>query len=184
MGVITNGSGGGGGNVRYNPANDMVEIKYNGTWTPWKQAYMTFDGTLYDNGDFAVPWDNNGYVRRSDWVCDGGANILTNNFTFTAPSTDNHSRVIITDDVIDVTNYTGINIEYNGTIYSSDITSVSGNCYIYVECIRQSSYNYLLVGFATQKAYYAEHSPHDFVVTNSSGQSSVKQPITKIWLSA
>lgn len=184
MGVITNGSGS-GGNVRYNPVNDMVEIKYNGTWTPWKQAYMTFDGTLYDNGDFAVPWDNNGYARETGTVCDGGANLLTNNFTFTAPSTVNHTRVIVTDDVIDVTNYTGLNVEYDGTIYSADITSLSGNCYIYVECVYKSPGWYLLAGLTTQKAYYDEHVLLNLAVVNGSGgQSPVEKPFTKVWLSA
>lgn len=181
MGVITNGSGGGGGNVRYNPDNDMVEIKYNGTWTPWKQAFMTFDGTIYDSGDWGVAYANPGDYYHNSTPIVGGL-ILNENNIGGAWGSATSIRLCGIDEAIDLTPYSRLICNYtvNGTagVVTVDVSSYSSSAYIYLNCGHGTTNYGCQLQLSTSKNL-SDWFTQGIIYSSS---SSANIAVTKIWL--
>ena len=185
MGVITNGSGGGaGGGIRYNAQTDMIQVKVNGTWvdTPYK-AYGTFDGTLYDGGVQAVPWDNTGYPSSTSATGWQGAVLSADSFKFNLPVAG-ENYAIITNDKIDLTGFNTLKCICNGTAYSLDVSQISESAYCIVNCYANGADWYYYLTASRTKEYYNQNQfnqtaggylPHG-------ARGTTMPSFTKVWL--
>lgn len=90
---------------------------------------------LYKDGVQKVEWDNSGiYKSSSTYTSDGGFILDSSSMNCPAITVSNtHNREIITNDVVDLSNYKTINIVYNGSNQLSlNVASVTSSAYIVI----------------------------------------------------
>ena len=122
-------------NVKYNPDSDTIQILYNGIWNNWKPAGLQTH-YLYNLGEFVTEMDNGVYKgTESAWNLSAFTNSESGLYIPTLGDLD--QKTIITNNIIDLSNYSALVIEYTygGTNYKKqvDISAVSSG---YIEaCI-------------------------------------------------
>lgn len=114
-------------NMKYNPDTDTIQIFYNGIWNDWKTGGLQTH-YLYNLGEFVIDMANGVYMTsEAAWTLSVFANTESGLYI---PSLSNlEQKTIITNDIIDLSNYSALVIEYTygGTNYKKqvDISTIS-----------------------------------------------------------
>ena len=177
------------GTVRYNPLNDIVEVKYNGEWHEWKTGNMqTF--YLYNEGEEVVDLDLNGYILDTNTTkCVPSRNADTISLTALA-STVYSSATVFTNEKFDLRDYTRLYalITNNGKIYQLDldVTDVSEG-YIAVTHQRNGSSAAICVErlsvVSTKANNFASYKIAEATATiNAAGTDELTSYLEKVWV--
>lgn len=119
--------GGGGSNVRWNSVTDRFEVLKNGNWVQSIRAFVN-NLPIWYGGVFGVPVLNGNY--RSSANMTPSAYTLAGTNLSTGTMENNTERSLITDQKIDLTNYSTIKVVTNLGTVTRDISSVSGSYYV------------------------------------------------------
>lgn len=138
---------------------------------------------LYKDGKQNVAWDNTGYRRSSAYTSDGGATLNEGNMTLIMPPSVLHCRSIITDNVIDLSEYSSLNVvyAYNGAehVKTLNISSISGSGYIVLQTLHFNEYHQFGVSVSLQKTDYGTNLIADSVEVEI-GNYNVT--VSRVWL--
>lgn len=137
---------------------------------------------LYKDGKQNVAWDNSGHKPFATYTSDGGATLNANNMTFDMPQVSKHSRAIVTNNVIDLSDYSTLKVvcNYNNAehVFTTDISNLLSSYYVAISTIRADSSYYVELCVSSQKDNYAEtYVKRD---TNIIGNYNVT--VSRVWL--
>lgn len=113
---------------------------------------------LYKDGKQNVPWDNSGYILADNYTCDGGATLNEGNLTLIMPPTNYHNRTIVSNSVVDVSEYSTLKVgyAYNNTYHelSVNVSSIGVGGYVSINTHRSSTGAYIFdVVLSTSKSF-------------------------------
>lgn len=142
-----------------------------------------FYNYIYKDGKQSVAWDNSGtYISESGYYSAGGATLNDGNMSFSTPSTSMYNRAIITDSVIDVSQYSTLKVAcvYNNAehVLSVDISSIVSSGYIALSQSNYSGQRFFTIVVATQKNNFSVNHLAQ-LVTNTNANSVV---VSRVWL--
>ncbi len=130
-------------------------------------------GVLYDNGKGIKNWDNSGYLANQNYSYKGGFDIQPN-YLYSKNTTNSKSNCIVTNEMVDLSKWSALNIVINNKSYSFDISSRTDMQYIVISQAYANGTVYNRVYLAPNKNYYAHTS---FTIDSSASMS-----VTKVWL--
>lgn len=127
---------------------------------------------LYKNGVQSVNWDNAGtYKMNSSYTALGGFTLNTTNMVGIMPTTNNRNRAIITNEKIDLADYSRLVVKYsynNGEEQTAfaNISSVTASEYVVVAMYRNDSGTMNFAFYASSaKASYQSNKVAEFYST-------------------
>ena len=171
-------------NIKYNPDTDTIQIFYNGIWNNWKTAGLqTY--YLYNLGEFVTDMDN-GVYKTSEAAWNLSAFDNSESGLYIPSLGDLDQKTIITNDIIDLSNYSALVIEYTygGTNYKKqvDISTISSG---YIEAYISNFHGDIVssFGITTSKTNFIDNiSVGDSFYTGSGNTIPSNFYIQKLWL--
>lgn len=128
---------------------------------------------LYAYGLGINKWDNSGYLVNQNYSQKGGFDIQPN-YLYSKNTTNSKSNCIVTDEMVDLSKWSTLNIVINNKSYSFDISSRTDMQYIVISQAYTNGTVYNRVYLAPNKNYYGHTS---FTIDSSASMS-----VTKVWL--
>ena len=116
-------------NTRWNPTTDRFEVLKNGNWVQSIRAFVNSIAVLV-NGVFGIDMSDAPlglYLDKAPTPFTVTQNGLSASYV-----ANNKGYCYVSDEKIDVTNYSTIKVTANGTIYTANISNVSGLHYLLV----------------------------------------------------
>ncbi len=143
--------------------------------------FPDWDGMIYNAGVETIPIDVTGYLRTSSFSTALAptkyASYLYVGVDFSGGTSN---KALLTNTKVNVTRFNTLYFTLNGTTRSLDISSLSGEYYVYIGTYLVPNDRYWLEwGLSTTKGYFITNK-----VAGSSygvGNDNFTQPLTKIW---
>lgn len=142
---------------------------------------------LYKDGVQNIAWDNSGtYKRMSGWVADGGATLNDNNMTLLYSVSPSHNRAIVTNSVVDFSQYSSLKIAsvYSGSehIKTINISAIQSSGYVIVQIHYYGSTEYFGVTLSANKDQYNATSNKILDSVDDIGTTNTHVTVSRVWL--
>lgn len=150
--AISGGGGGGASNVRWNATTDRFEVLKNGSWVQSIRAFVN-SLAVFVAGIFGISVSNGVYKAINDGIPAPWTNA-NSKLTCSQP-TGYNEYTLISDDLIDLSNYSTLKIKFdNQSNVTIDVSgsSASGYFYTYRNNVRVG------YGFSTSKTEFATNA--------------------------
>lgn len=171
------------GTARYNPLTDMIELKRNGEWVPWKWAGLTFNGVIYGDGTFASGYniDTTPTTFSEGWNVVGGFIDDGNAIKAAPPSGTQNVVASMLKGAVDFSKYNYIKAIVNGKTYTIDVSAYSGIGYIGFVISGNTGYPFYRLYVCTEQTppSFDDYSAIPFTTfTSQAGYNN----ITRLWV--